>query len=58
MQERCIKGLNYLFWMSLLALDSTVALSILDYFYSLDITVIFVSHRSGELDRCTQLIAL
>ena len=40
------------------ALDSTVALSILDYFYSLDITVIFVSHRSGELDRCTQLIAL
>ena len=40
------------------ALDSTVALSILDYFYSLDITVIFVSHRSGELDRCTRLIAL
>ena len=40
------------------ALDSTIAQSILDYFYSLDITVIFVSHRLGELDRCSQFIAL
>ena len=40
------------------ALDVSAAQSILDYIYSMAITVIFVSHKHDELDRCSQLISL